>query len=195
MRRGAPAAPAASRWRCSSRTRRPRSRRGRRWNARVVALSRASERLLSAAGAWPLIDGPRVCAYQRMRIWHESVASSQRCGAGIRCRRRRGAEPRLHPREPPAAGTHSCEAFSAAGGQLDAGRARVARDHRGGRCACARRPGSCAARLVVGADGAHSSGARGRRPQRRERRRTSSWRSSPTSRPPSRTSSPPGSAS
>lgn len=40
--------------------------------ARVVALSRASERTLRAAGAWPALEGPRLCAYERMRIWHES---------------------------------------------------------------------------------------------------------------------------
>src|SRR5262245_32050691 len=44
-------------------------------DVRVVAISRASERLLRAAGAWPGIAGPRVCAYERMRVWHESVAA------------------------------------------------------------------------------------------------------------------------
>jgi 2-polyprenylphenol 6-hydroxylase len=39
---------------------------------RVVALSRASERALRAAGAWPGLAGPRLCPYERMRIWHES---------------------------------------------------------------------------------------------------------------------------
>ena len=43
-------------------------------DARVVALSRASERLLDAATAWERIRGPRLSAYQRMRIWHESVS-------------------------------------------------------------------------------------------------------------------------
>ncbi|HLY51488.1 MAG TPA: FAD-dependent monooxygenase [Steroidobacteraceae bacterium] len=42
-------------------------------DARVVAISRASERLLRSAGAWTRIAGDRACAYQRMRIWHESV--------------------------------------------------------------------------------------------------------------------------
>jgi 2-octaprenylphenol hydroxylase len=42
--------------------------------ARVVALSRASERILTRAGAWPRIRGPRLSPYERMRIWHESVA-------------------------------------------------------------------------------------------------------------------------
>jgi 2-octaprenylphenol hydroxylase len=42
--------------------------------SRVVAVSRASEHILKAAGAWNRVLGPRVGAYERMRIWHESVA-------------------------------------------------------------------------------------------------------------------------
>jgi len=41
---------------------------------RVSAYSRASERVLSAAGAWEAIAALRSCAYERMRVWHESVA-------------------------------------------------------------------------------------------------------------------------
>jgi 2-octaprenylphenol hydroxylase len=44
---------------------------------RVVALSRASERILKAADAWERILGPRVAAYERMRVWHESVPPSE----------------------------------------------------------------------------------------------------------------------
>jgi 2-octaprenylphenol hydroxylase len=43
--------------------------------ARVVALSRASEHILTRAGAWPRMRGPRLSPYERMRIWHESVAA------------------------------------------------------------------------------------------------------------------------
>jgi 2-polyprenylphenol 6-hydroxylase len=43
-------------------------------DARVVAVSRASEHILESAGAWAHILGPRVEAYQRMRIWHESTS-------------------------------------------------------------------------------------------------------------------------
>jgi 2-octaprenylphenol hydroxylase len=43
---------------------------------RVVAISRASERVLRAAGAWPLLDVQRLCAYERMRVWHETTAPS-----------------------------------------------------------------------------------------------------------------------
>lgn len=42
--------------------------------ARVVAVSRASERILESAGAWTRVLGPRVAAYERMRIWHESTS-------------------------------------------------------------------------------------------------------------------------
>ncbi len=38
---------------------------------RVVAVSRASERILEAAGAWTGVR--RLSPYERMRIWHESV--------------------------------------------------------------------------------------------------------------------------
>jgi 2-octaprenylphenol hydroxylase len=43
---------------------------------RVVALSRASERLLKRTGAWAQIPPSRLSAYERMRIWHESVSPS-----------------------------------------------------------------------------------------------------------------------
>lgn len=43
-------------------------------DARVVALSRASEHTLRHAGAWPGIHGARLAPYERMRIWHEGIA-------------------------------------------------------------------------------------------------------------------------
>ncbi|HEY1874532.1 MAG TPA: FAD-dependent monooxygenase [Steroidobacteraceae bacterium] len=43
---------------------------------RVVALSRASERLLRRTGSWAHIPPARLSAYERMRIWHESVSPS-----------------------------------------------------------------------------------------------------------------------
>src|SRR5579864_3471356 len=45
-------------------------------DSRVVAISRATEHILDSAGAWNRVVGPRVGAYERMRIWHESVAPS-----------------------------------------------------------------------------------------------------------------------
>jgi 2-octaprenylphenol hydroxylase len=49
---------------------------------RVAAISRASERVLSAAGAWQRVDQARLCPYQRMRVWHESAAAD---GAAALC--------------------------------------------------------------------------------------------------------------
>jgi 2-octaprenylphenol hydroxylase len=45
-------------------------------DARVVAVSRASERILETAGAWRRVLGSRIAPYERMRIWHESVSPS-----------------------------------------------------------------------------------------------------------------------
>ena len=41
---------------------------------RVSAYSRASERILRASGAWDAIAALRISPYERMRVWHESVA-------------------------------------------------------------------------------------------------------------------------
>lgn len=49
------------------------------YDLRVVALSRASSRVLAAAGAWDAILAGRVSPYERMRIWHESTSPG---GAG-----------------------------------------------------------------------------------------------------------------
>src|SRR5580698_3034113 len=43
-------------------------------DARVVALSRASENILRAAAAWDGLSAQRVQPYERMCIWHQSVA-------------------------------------------------------------------------------------------------------------------------
>src|SRR5262245_39697590 len=42
-------------------------------DSRVVALSRASERIINSVGAWRSIVERRVSPYERMRVWHESV--------------------------------------------------------------------------------------------------------------------------
>lgn len=42
---------------------------------RVAAISRASEMVLHNAGAWSHLPQDRLCAYQCMRVWHESVPS------------------------------------------------------------------------------------------------------------------------
>jgi len=40
---------------------------------RVVAVSRASQRVLANAGAWERLPAARLCAYERMRVWHASL--------------------------------------------------------------------------------------------------------------------------
>lgn len=43
---------------------------------RVAALSRASEQILRHAGAWEHLPQARVCAYERMRVWHASLPAT-----------------------------------------------------------------------------------------------------------------------
>ena len=49
------------------------------WDLRVFALSRASQRLLQAAGVWDRLPAQRVCAYERMCVWDAEGAPD---GAG-----------------------------------------------------------------------------------------------------------------
>ncbi|MGH8205578.1 MAG: hypothetical protein ACRETK_02260, partial [Steroidobacteraceae bacterium] len=51
-------------------------------DVRVVALSRASERILAAAAAWARVPPARLCAYERMRVWYEASAPD---GPGALC--------------------------------------------------------------------------------------------------------------
>jgi len=125
-------------------------------DARVVAISRASEALLRSAGAWPAIeDGRRACAYERMRIWHEGVAPESD-GVLIFDAADVG-EPNLgYIIESRLLQTALIAAFTAAGGQLDRAQfSCLAIEADGVRIATSR--GELSARLVVGADGAQSA--------------------------------------
>ncbi len=124
-------------------------------DSRVVALSRASERLLSAAGAWPLIDGARVCAYQRMRIWHESVAALS--AAVLVFDAADVGEPNLgYVLENRLLQRALLQAFISAGGHvIPAALDSLEITEEGVHLRTA--TGELAARLVVGADGAHSA--------------------------------------
>jgi 2-polyprenylphenol 6-hydroxylase len=122
---------------------------------RVVAISRASERVLRAAGAWPRVNPARLCAYERMRVWHESsppTGSSALCfdAADI-------GEPNLGFIAENGALVRACQdSFAAAGGSrvnsvledlhIEAQQVRL-------QCAGGR---ELRARLVVGADGGQS---------------------------------------
>jgi 2-polyprenylphenol 6-hydroxylase len=120
---------------------------------RVVAISRSSERILEAAGAWGAVR--RLSAYERMRIWHESVppispGSLVFDAADV-------GEPNLgYIVENRVLQAALLDSFVAAGGRVEPaqfmglriGTESVAVETSGG---------SLAARLVIGADGAQSA--------------------------------------
>jgi 2-octaprenylphenol hydroxylase len=124
-------------------------------DARVVALSRASERTLIAAGAWPALLGPRLAPYERMRIWHESAdpmgpAALVFDAADV-------GEPNLgYILESALLQLALLAAFTAAGGTLERAALTALKVTSRG-VALTTSAGELHARLVVGADGAHSA--------------------------------------
>lgn len=156
-------------------------------DARVVAISRASEALLTSAGAWPAIAGPRACAYERMRIWHESVAAD---GADVLVFDAADVgEPNLgFIVESRLLQTALLAAFRAAGGHLESAQfSSLAIDADGVSIATSR--GALRARLVVGADGAQSAvrTAAGLAAEVRDYRQTAIVATVATARPPALT--------
>jgi 2-polyprenylphenol 6-hydroxylase len=124
-------------------------------DARVVAISRASERILASAGAWPAIAGARLSPYERMRIWHESVAPD--AAAVLTFDAADVGEPNLgYILENRLLQAALLEAFSAAGGRLETA-ALSALEVSDSGVSVGTSTGTLAARLVVGADGAHSA--------------------------------------
>jgi 2-polyprenylphenol 6-hydroxylase len=124
-------------------------------DARVSALSRASERILTAIGAWPLIPHSRMQPYERMRVWHESV--QPRSADVLEFDAAYAGEPNLgYIVENRLIQTAALTAFEAAGGKVIAGelsRLRVHDDH----VELETSAGTLSCRLVVGADGARSA--------------------------------------
>jgi 2-octaprenylphenol hydroxylase len=124
-------------------------------DARVSALSRASERILTAIGAWPLIPSSRVQPYERMRVWHESV--QPRSSDVLEFDAAYAGEPNLgYIIENRLVQMAALQAFETAGGRIIAGelsRLRV-RDHD---VELETSAGVFTCRLVVGADGARSA--------------------------------------
>jgi 2-octaprenylphenol hydroxylase len=151
---------------------------------RVVAVSRASERILQAAGAWESIRvarsdagpgsvgvdrapsdvgangaggnrGARVCAYERMRIWHESVPPTSPDvlvfdAADV-------GEPNLgYIVENRLLQAALLDAFVEAGGQIEAA-ALVSLQIGAEGVTVETTAGKLVARLVIGADGAQSA--------------------------------------
>jgi len=123
-------------------------------DSRVSALSRASERILTAIGAWPLIPQSRMQPYERMRVWHESV--QPRSLEVLEFDAAYAGEPNLgYIIENRLIQTAALSAFEAAGGRVIAGelsRLRVHDQH----VELETSAGTFACGLVVGADGARS---------------------------------------
>ena len=123
-------------------------------DARVVALSRASERLLNAARAWERIRGARLSPYQRMRIWHESVAPGS--AAVLTFDAADVGEPNLgYIVENRLLQLALLEAFTEAGGQLERA-VFTALEIGDDDVNFTTSRGKLSARLIVGADGAES---------------------------------------
>lgn len=124
-------------------------------DSRVSALSRASERILTAIGAWPLIPQSRMQPYERMRVWHEAV--QPRSADVLEFDAAYAGEPNLgYIVENRLIQTAALKAFETAGGKVIAGelsRLRVHDDH----VELETSAGTLSCRLVVGADGARSA--------------------------------------
>jgi 2-octaprenylphenol hydroxylase len=121
---------------------------------RVVAISRSSERILEATGAWPGVR-QRLSPYERMRIWHESVSPAS---AGALVFDAAGVgEPNLgYIVENRVLQAALLNAFIAAGGQLQVAQfvdLQIGADA----VTVETTAGALTARLVVGADGAQSA--------------------------------------
>ena len=122
---------------------------------RVVALSRASERLLKRTGSWEQIPPARLSAYERMRIWHESIPPSSPAvlvfdAADV-------GEPNLgYIAESRALQAALLAAFAESGGHIEPlpfTALSIDEDH----VQVSTPRGTLTARLVVGADGAQSA--------------------------------------
>jgi 2-polyprenylphenol 6-hydroxylase len=124
-------------------------------DARVVAISRASEALLTSAGAWSGVAGPRACAYERMRIWHESIGPES--DDVLTFDAADAGEPNLgYIVESRLLQAALIAAFTTAGGQLEPAQfSSLAIEADAVRITTS--GGELRARLVVGADGAQSA--------------------------------------
>lgn len=124
-------------------------------DSRVVAISRASERILRAAGAWDRIAGSRVCGYERMRVWHESVGTGDP-GVLVFDAAEAG-EPNLGSViESRLLQAALLDAFSAAGGCIEPAQL-AAVEFSAGCVTVQTSAGSLSARVIIGADGAQSA--------------------------------------
>lgn len=124
-------------------------------DSRVSALSRASERILTAIGAWPLIPLSRMQPYERMRVWHESV--QPRSADVLEFDAAYAGEPNLgYIVENRLVQAAALTAFESAGGTIIVGGLSGLRVH-DHHVELETSAGTLACRLVVGADGARSA--------------------------------------
>jgi 2-octaprenylphenol hydroxylase len=123
-------------------------------DVRVSALSRASEHILAAAGAWELIPPERISPYERMCVWPEGLPA--RSPRALTFDAACAAEPNLgYIAENRSLQWAALAAFEAAGGTVIPAvfsRARIADEH----VEVATGVGSFTCALIVGADGARS---------------------------------------
>src|SRR5579863_223758 len=124
-------------------------------DSRVVAISRASERILVAVGAWSRIPAERVAAYERMRVWHESVAPTSQ--EVLQFDAAEVGEPNLgYILEGRALQAALLDTLAAAGGSIEAGELRSVRVHADA-VEVETSNSRWRARLLIGADGAQSA--------------------------------------
>lgn len=134
-------------------------------DSRVVAMSRASERILGNAGAWSRMtrsvltsggaDGSRLCAYERMCVWHESVPPGD--PRALRFDAAEVGEPNLgYIVENRLLQSALLDAFVEAGGTLESGQVTALRIE-SDRVNVETTQGPVSARLIIGADGAQSA--------------------------------------
>jgi 2-octaprenylphenol hydroxylase len=121
---------------------------------RVAAFSRASERILGAAGAWQQIAATRISAYERMRIWHESITAGER--GALRFDAAEAGEPNLgYIIETRLVQAALLDAAVAAGVRIYASEF-ISLHASAERVHIATTDAALTARLVIGADGARS---------------------------------------
>jgi len=124
-------------------------------DSRVVAISRASERILAAAGAWDRLSSPRVCAYERMCVWHEG--SAPRSAGALVFDAAEAGEPNLgYIVESRLLQWALLDALLEEGGRVTS--AELVAVDIGADCVRVKTSGgTLSARLVIGADGAQSA--------------------------------------
>jgi 2-octaprenylphenol hydroxylase len=125
-------------------------------DGRVIALSRASERILGAAGAWPGIQ-PHAWAYEHMRVWHQSVDAES--DEVLQFDAAQAGEPNLgYIIETRRVTSALMEAFVAAGGQVIRGELKAVMPAGPDGLVRVQTAGAeLSAQLIVAADGARSA--------------------------------------